>query len=70
MKEGLPLAWTTGPIPWFAVCYDLSNMPFKSAPSLDLMQVNVRNATPKIVSAIPLEPTSGVGTYNPTLLTP
>jgi hypothetical protein len=69
MQNGLPLSWPAFEIAFFAVLANLSDMPLYRLPSFDLPLV-ITAASAHIVSAVPLEPSSGVILVYPALLYP
>ena len=70
LQQCLALPGSTRPVALIAVGTHLRGMPAKRSPALDLPNVDFPQSTAQVIPAIPLEPTSWVGTANPPFLAP
>lgn len=70
MQQGLPLARTAIEAACGAVRLHLRGVTREGAPALDLERVDVGNAPPHPVAAIPLEPAARIRADDPAVLAP
>jgi hypothetical protein len=70
MQKSLSLAFATAHVALLTMKVDLPNMSSHCRPPLDLSKVFLGHSTARVVTAIPLEPTSGIVGMNPSVLAP